>query len=64
MAYCDEWWKGKYATASSGCPDNDPSFHGVCGYPTDFHPDHYANEEWWGIVRIRSVRQGNTLLHF
>jgi parallel beta-helix repeat protein len=55
MAYCDEWWKGKYGEASGGCPENDPSVHSACGYPTASHPDQYANEEWWGIVRIRTV---------
>jgi len=53
MAYSDEWWKGKYGQTRAGCPDNDPSFHGNCGYPTGAHPDGYSNEEWWGIVRTR-----------
>jgi len=50
MAYSDEWWKGKFST-DTGCPDNDPSFHSKCGYATAAHPDGYANEEWWGIMR-------------
>ena len=50
MAHSDEWWKGKYST-DAGCPDNDPSFHSTCGYEAASHPDGYANEEWWGIMR-------------
>ncbi|MBF0452859.1 MAG: carboxypeptidase regulatory-like domain-containing protein [Candidatus Magnetomorum sp.] len=50
MAYSDEWWKGKHATDPL-CKDNDPEHHGFCGYATNAHPDSYANEEWWGIMR-------------
>jgi hypothetical protein len=50
MAYSDEWWKGKYSTGS-GCPDNNPAYHSTCGYAASSHPDGYANEEWWGIMR-------------
>lgn len=50
MAYSDEWWKGKYSTDPE-CSDNDPAIHGTCGYVTSSHPDGYANEEWWGIMR-------------
>ncbi|MEW6419257.1 MAG: LamG-like jellyroll fold domain-containing protein [Nitrospirota bacterium] len=50
MAYSDEWWKGKYST-DPGCPDNNPTFHSTCGYPSTSHPDGYSNEEWWGIMR-------------
>ncbi len=53
MAYSDEWWKGKYGQARQGCPDNNPSFHSNCGYPTGSHPDGYSNEEWWGIMRTK-----------
>ncbi|MFA6420077.1 MAG: glycoside hydrolase family 2 TIM barrel-domain containing protein, partial [archaeon] len=41
MEYCDEWWK------SGGASQQDNG-----GYPTTTHPDGYANEEWWGVVRI------------
>jgi len=53
MAYCDEWWKGKYGKdGGAGCPDYDPCFHSTCGFTaTDCHPDDFANEEWWGIMR-------------
>jgi hypothetical protein len=52
MAYSDEWWKGKHGAGDRpGCPDNDPGHHSPCGYPMSTHPDGYANEEWWGIVR-------------
>lgn len=52
MEYSDEWWKGKYDTyGHPGCPDSDPWFHGACGYPSGAHPDGYANEEWWGVMR-------------
>jgi hypothetical protein len=51
MAYSDEWWKGKYGTGT-GCPDNNPAYHGTCGYAASSHPDGYSNEEWWGIMRI------------
>ncbi|ETR71411.1 MAG: hypothetical protein OMM_02505 [Candidatus Magnetoglobus multicellularis str. Araruama] len=50
-AYADEWWKGKNASDPL-CKDDDPSLHGFCGYASDAHPDGYANEEWWGIVRV------------
>ena len=46
MAYSDEWWKGN----NFGCDNSNT--HGYCGYTTDSHPDNYANEEWWGIMRI------------
>jgi YD repeat-containing protein len=52
MEYSDEWWKGKYGSGS-GCPDNNPAFHGTCGYATTSHPDGYSNEEWWGIMRTK-----------
>jgi hypothetical protein len=51
MAYSDEWWKGKYGQSGPGCPDYDPCFHSICGYPTASHPDGFSNEEWWGIMR-------------
>ncbi|KPA16043.1 PKD domain-containing protein [Candidatus Magnetomorum sp. HK-1] len=50
MAYSDEWWKGKSSTYPR-CQDNDPAKHGFCGYASTAHPDEYANEEWWGIMR-------------
>jgi len=59
MAYSDEWWKGKHGQNDTGhpdCPESDPAFHSNCGYPTDAHPDGYANEEWWGIMR--TVKNG------
>ena len=54
MAYSDEWWKGKYGQADKKhllCPENDPAVHSHCGYTNANHPDGYANEEWWGIMR-------------
>jgi beta-galactosidase/beta-glucuronidase len=54
MAYSDEWWKGKHGPTDSShplCPDADPYYHSSCGYTNDAHPDGYANEEWWGIMR-------------
>jgi hypothetical protein len=54
MAYSDEWWKGKQGQTDSrhpDCPEADPNLHSACGYASGAHPDGYANEEWWGIVR-------------
>jgi len=54
MAYSDEWWKGKHGQTDSNhpsCPEADPDFHSACGYANGTHPDGYANEEWWGIMR-------------
>lgn len=53
MAYSDEWWKGAFGAEPPGfgCPDGDPGLHSVCGYANGGHPDGFANEEWWGIVR-------------
>jgi hypothetical protein len=55
MAYSDEWWKGKYGTPV----DNDPSYHSASGYVNLAHPDGFANEEWWGIMR--TVKNGSNL---
>lgn len=54
MEYSDEWWKGCYTGGDPdrGCPECDPSYHGTCGYLSTAHPDGYANEEWWGIMRV------------
>ncbi|MFC2149180.1 glycoside hydrolase family 2 TIM barrel-domain containing protein [Candidatus Auribacterota bacterium] len=45
MAYSDEWWKGG---------NIDRHDHG--GYSTkqwgNLHPDHFSNEEWWGVVAV------------
>jgi hypothetical protein len=57
-AYSDEWWKGKHSTDSL-CKDNDPGYHGLCGYINRSHPDGYANEEWWGIMR--TIKNGQQL---
>jgi hypothetical protein len=54
MTYSDEWWKGKNGQNDSShpnCPENDPAAHSSCGYAASSHPDGYANEEWWGIMR-------------
>ncbi len=52
MSYSDEWWKGRYS-ADTSCPaDPDPAVHGRCGFAANTQPDGYANEEWWGIVRV------------
>jgi len=56
MAYSDEWWKGKHS-ADPQCKDDDPLFHGFCGYSIGTHPDAYSNEEWWGIMRV--IKNGN-----
>ncbi len=61
MAYSDEWWKGKYG-AGTGCPDNNPAFHGTCGYVTTSHPDGYANEEWWGIMRTKDNSSSSDIM--
>lgn len=53
-SYSDTWWKGKGGREpSSGCPENNLSFHSDCGNPIQSHPDGYSNEEWWGIVGIK-----------
>lgn len=39
--YSDEWWK-----------DISPETHDFGGYATDWHPDGYSNEEWWGLVAM------------
>jgi hypothetical protein len=58
MAYSDEWWKGKHSHDPL-CKDDDPTFHGLCGYSNGGHPDRYANDEWWGIMRI--MKNGNDI---
>lgn len=49
MAYSDEWWKDpewRY--------DIDHlTIHDFGGYFFPYHPDLYANEEWWGIVAMQ-----------
>jgi len=41
MEYSDEWWKaGSWSSHDNG------------GYTTSSHPDGYANEEWWGVMRV------------
>jgi len=57
MAYSDEWWKGKKATDPL-CEEDDPAKHGFCGYASNGHPDGYANEEWWGIMRVIKNENG------
>ncbi len=52
MSYSDEWWKGRYSEDTSCPADPDPALHGRCGFATTTQPDGYANEEWWGIVRV------------
>ncbi len=52
MSYSDEWWKGRYAGDTSCPADPEPTLHGRCGMATNTQPDGYANEEWWGIVRV------------
>jgi hypothetical protein len=59
MNWSDEWWKGKYGqrpatpcAVGEACPDPSPGTHGACGFPAA-HPDGFANEEWWGLVRVR-----------
>jgi hypothetical protein len=54
MAYRDEWWKGKHGQTDARhpvCPEHDARAHSDCGVAGGGHPDGYANEEWWGIVR-------------
>lgn len=61
MVYSDEWWKGKYST-DAGCPDHNPSVHSTCGYVTGSHPDGYANEEWWGVMRTVDNGSGTDIM--
>ncbi|MBI5585476.1 MAG: hypothetical protein HY892_16840, partial [Deltaproteobacteria bacterium] len=58
LSYSDEWWKARYATDPGCTPDPDPGVQGRCGFQTDAQPDGYANEEWWGLVRIRDNGTG------
>jgi len=58
MSYVDEWWKGKHAPDPL-CSDHDPLEHGLCGYSSRAHPDGYANEEWWGIMR--TIKDGSNI---
>ena len=60
-SFSDEWWLGK-STSGSGCPDLDPSTHGLCGYEQGNQPDGYTNEEWWGIMRSRVNGSGLDLM--
>jgi len=46
MEYSDEWWKDMRSIPRSTTTQEEG------GYPTDTHPDGYANEEWWGMMRI------------
>jgi uncharacterized repeat protein (TIGR01451 family) len=65
MAYSDEWWKGKYGQPDAdhlNCPDYNSSFHSTCGYATGAHPDGYANEEWWGIMRTVDNKSGPDIM--
>jgi hypothetical protein len=52
MSYSDEWWKGRYSGDTSCPAEPDPALHGRCGFASSAQPDGYANEEWWGIVRV------------
>jgi len=52
LSYSDEWWKGRYTVDTSCLADSDPSLHGRCGFVSSAQPDGYANEEWWGLVRV------------
>lgn len=49
--YSDGWWK---SMARADCPDKDPSVQGNCGRIMKSFPDDFANDEWWGIVRIKN----------
>lgn len=63
MAYSDEWWKGQSGQSDhAGCPDHDPWAHSACGYANGAHPDGYANEEWWGIMRTVNNGAGPDIL--
>ena len=42
MEYSDERWKDYGGSAW---------LHDLGGYATTSHPDQYANEEWWGVMR-------------
>ena len=48
--YSDGWWK---SGTRMDCPDKSPSIQGDCGSPMKNFPDGFANDEWWGIVRIK-----------
>jgi hypothetical protein len=52
MSYSDEWWKGRYSKDASCPAEPDPAQHGRCGFASSAQPDGYANEEWWGLVRV------------
>jgi PKD repeat protein len=47
MAYSDEWWK--YPNGDNFVQDRGGFYTGDWG---DVAPDDYANEEYWGLVRI------------
>jgi hypothetical protein len=49
LSYSDEWWK-RHGDASF--PVDPTGRHGRCGFAANTQPDGYANEEWWGIVRV------------
>jgi len=49
MAYSDEWWKDWNGSVF---------LHDFGGYATESQPDGYANEEWWGIVKVEKSATG------
>lgn len=49
MAYCDEWWKDEM-----GLDDT----HDTGGYFFRNNPDHYSNEEWYGIMEPYRDKKG------
>ncbi len=50
--YSDQWWKGAYFPDATCTPDNNPAGQGACGYASIAQPDGFADEEWWGLVRM------------
>jgi hypothetical protein len=58
MSYSDEWWKARYAGDAGCAPVPDPGVQESCGFSATSQPDGYANEEWWGLVRISDKGTG------
>lgn len=49
--YSDGWWISEKRLTD--CNDNNASIQGNCGYVLQSSPDKFANDEWWGIMRIK-----------
>ncbi len=54
--YSDGWWK---SGERQDCEDKDSSsIQSNCGRPMPSFPDKFANDEWWGIMRIKDNGTG------